>query len=242
VVAVRDVVMSLVASVVAGSAVWLGQWLLRYHRVARKRAFFGVSPGAPCVLVAPRHFSSPQATSVHRHDMAALVELGTIVNDCGGRADVTADGPGVPGIGRTTEFCVGGPTANPRNAAHMRAFLPGVQLEADSKQDMMLTAGSTVYRRSPGHAEYVALAKAYVPTTIHPIFVLAGQTARTNLAAARLLATRYRKLLRTYGVHGRFCLILKVVEPDTYGPDFVEIEADVTDQAFQAELVPGRQP
>jgi hypothetical protein len=224
--------MSLVASVIAGSAVWLGQWLLRYHRVARKRTFFGVSPGAACVLVAPRHFSSSQPNSVHRRDMAALVELATIVNDCGGRAEVTADGPGAPGVGRSTEFCVGGPTANPRTAAHLRAFLPGVTIEADSKQEMRLTVGSTVYDRSPGHAEYVVLAKAYLPGTAYPVFVIAGQTARTNLAAARLLATRHRKLIRVYGAGGRFCLVLKIVEPDTYGADFVEIEAEVTDQAF----------
>jgi hypothetical protein len=73
----REVVLSLVASVIAGSAVWLVQRLLNYRRMARKRAFFGVSAGASCVLVAPRHFSSPQTDSVHRRDMAALVELAT---------------------------------------------------------------------------------------------------------------------------------------------------------------------
>ena len=229
----RDVVMSLVSSVIAGTAVWLGQWLLRYRRVARKRAFFGVAPGAACLLIAARHFSSPQSNSVHRRDMAALVELATIVNDCGGRAEVSADGPGVPGIGRNTEFCVGGPTANPRTAAHLRAFLPGVSFDPDD--DMTLTTNSTVYRRSPEHAEYVVLAKARIPSTTRPVFVIAGQTARSNLAAARLLASGYRKLQRTYGTDGPFCLILKTVEPDTYGADFVEVESDVTGTAFRPQ-------
>lgn len=221
--------MSLVSSVIAGTAVWLGQRLLRYHRVARKRAFFGVAPGAGCVLVAPKHFSSPQSTSVHRQDMAALVELATIINDCGGRVEVSAEGPAAPGIGRSAEFCVGGPTANPRNAAHLRAFLPGVRYD----DELTLTVNPTVYRRDPERAEYAVLAKVPMPGTARPVFVIAGQTARTNLAAARLLATAYRKLLRTYGPGGRFCLVLKIVEPDTYGPDFVEVEADLTDQAFR---------
>lgn len=222
--------MSLVSSVIAGTAVWLGQRLLRYHRIARKRAFFGVDPGAACVLVAPRHFSSPQSNSVHRRDMAAMVALATIVNDCGGRAEVSAEGPTTPGVGRHTEFCVGGPSVNPRTAAHLRAILPGVRYEGD---EMTLTTKSIVYRHDSGQAEYGILAKAQLSGTSRPVFVIAGQTSRANLAAARLLATSYRRLLRTYGPDGRFCLVLKIVEPDTYGPDFVEIEADVTDDAFR---------
>lgn len=61
---VGDLVMSLVSSVVAGSAVWLGQRLLHYRRLVRKRAFFGVSPTAGCVLVPPRHFSSDRKSVV----------------------------------------------------------------------------------------------------------------------------------------------------------------------------------
>ncbi|HEY8474623.1 MAG TPA: hypothetical protein VIL37_18560 [Natronosporangium sp.] len=227
----RDLVTSLVSSVIAGTAVWFGQWLLRYHRLARKRAFFGITPGADCVLIAPRHFSSPQASSVHRTDMTALVELATIVDHCGGRAEVSAAGDGtVPsGLGRHPEFCVGGPSVNQRTAAHLRAFLPGVRYEAD---EPTLVVDGTRYRGDPAHAEYVLLAKAPVPGTRHPVFVIAGQTARTNLAAARLLATGHRRLLRRYGVAGRFCLVLKLVEPDNYGPDFVELVADVTETAF----------
>lgn len=231
----RDVVTSLVSSVIAGSAVWLSQWLLRYRRVARKRSFFGVSPANSCLLVAPRHYSSDRPMSVHRRDMAALVELGTIVNDCGGRTDVVMQGTGVPGIGRVTEFCVGAPAANPRTEAHLRSVLSGVRFEPDDEKggELKFTAGSTVYRREPGRAEHVVLAKAYVPDARHPVFVIAGQTAQTNLAAARLLASQYRKLIRTYGTHGRFCLVLTITEPDAYGPDFVEIAADVTDDAFR---------
>jgi hypothetical protein len=97
-----------------------------------------------------------------------------------------------------------------------------------------LRVGTTVYPAASERAEYVVLAKAYVPAAPNPVFVLAGQTARSNLAAARFLASHHRKLLRSYGVKGRFCLVLKIVEPLAFGPDFVEITGDVTAEAFQA--------
>lgn len=237
----RDIVLSLVSSIIAGSAVWLVQWLRRYRRMARKRAFFGISEAASCLLVSPRHFSSPQPSSVHRRDMAALVELSTIINDCGGRAEVITEDSGVHGVGRLTEFCVGGPSANPRTAAHLRAVLPGVRFEPDEEVEtaVILRAGSTAYPASSEQAEYAVLAKTHLPDTPKPIFIVAGQTARTNLAAARLLASRYRSLLKTYGPDGRFCLVLKIVEPLTFGPDFVEIAADVTPEAFLLPSPPG---
>lgn len=230
----RDVITSLVSSVVAGSAVWLAQRLLRYRRLMRKRAFFGVSPEVGAVLVAPRHFSSTSAASVHRRDMAALVELSTIVNQCGGRSEVVTEEGGLAEAGRMTEFCVGGPS-NPRAAVHLRTVLPGIEWELgdESGRRPALVVGPEVYRLEPGRAEYAVLAKAYLPAMSRPLFVLAGQTARTNLAAARFLARRYRGLYRRYGRSGRFCLVLKVVEPDTYGADLVEEVADAALAAFQ---------
>jgi len=241
VVAVREVVLSVVASVIAGSAVWLFQRLLHYRRMARKRAFFGVAPGANCVLVSPRHFSSPQADSVHRRDMAALVELATIVNDCGGRTEVVAEDAGQHGLGRLTEFCIGSPAANARTAAHLRAIIPSVRFESDDGPGgtaLAIEVGATAYPASSSLAEYAVLAKTHVPDTANPVFILAGQTARANLAAARLLASRYRSLLKAHGASGRFCLVLKIVEPLAFGPDFVEIVADATAEAFQASPPP----
>lgn len=237
---VGDLVMSLVSSVVAGSAVWLGQRLLHYRRLVRKRAFFGVSPTAGCVLVPPRHFSSPHPASVHRNDVAALVELATIVNGCGGRADVITEREGLRGVGRVTEFCVGGPIANERTAAHLRSILPGVHFDPyeEAGEDLAFTVGPTEYRRVPAHTEYAVLAKIYPPGRTSPVFLIAGQRARTNLAAARLLATQYRRLLRSYGRAGRFCLILKVFEPDSYGPDYVEVAADASADAFERPAEP----
>jgi hypothetical protein len=64
------------------------------------------------------------------------------------------------------------------------------------------------------------------------VFILGGQTARANLAAARFLAHRYRQLHRQYGASKRFCVVLRIVEPAVYGPDFTEIAADLTEAAF----------
>lgn len=234
----NELLLSLLSSVVAASAAWVGQWLLRYRRLARKRTFFGVTPGATCILVTPRHFSSPQAASVHRRDTAALVEIGTIISECGGTAEIVSGDGELHGIGRLTEFCVGGPAANPRTHAHLRSILPGVGSEPGEAADGMptLRVGTTVCPAASERAEYVALAKAYVPVTPNPVFVLAGQTARSNLAAARFLASHHRRLLKSYGLKGRFCLVLKIVEPLAFGPDFVEIAGDVTADAFQASV------
>lgn len=238
-----EIVLSLISSVVAGSLAWAAQWLLRYRRLARKRAFFGVTPGTSCVLVAPRHFSSPQAASVHRRDTAALVELATVVSECGGVSEIVSGDGELHGVGRVTEFCVGGPAANPRTDAHLRSILPGVTSEPGPDEAAgvatALRVGATIYPPASERAEYVVLAKAYVPTMPNPVFVVAGQTARSNLAAARFLASRHRALASSYGVKGRFCLVLKIVEPLAFGPDYVEIAADETDAAFTAAVVRG---
>jgi hypothetical protein len=232
---VRDVVVNLLASLVAASAAWLAQWLLRYRRLARRRAFFGVTKGEECRLVVGRQAGAPSEHSVNRRDVAALVELAAVVRACGGRANLETT---VDTVGRRTEFCVGGPSVNPRMAAHLRAMLPGVRMtpvegERVQGHSGQLVVGATSYTREAGRSEYVVLAKAYPPDRRHPVFLLCGQTAQSNAAAARLLGTRYRRLIRDYGTNAPFCLVLRIVEPGIYGPDFVELAADVTAEAFQ---------
>jgi hypothetical protein len=226
----RDLLINLLASVIAGVVVWLAGRLVRYRRRARERAFFGLSGGAACLLSAPRHFSSPRENSVHRRDVAALVELATVARECGARADLAGDRDLANEFGRQTEFCVGGPGANPRTATHLRTILRGIAFPE---------AGSTVvggqdYIAESGVAEYVVLARAWGPAGGKPVFILAGQTAPTNLAAARYLAGEHRRLFRTYGADRPFCLVLRVVEPAVYGTDFTELVADVTAVAFRA--------
>jgi hypothetical protein len=237
---VRDLAVNLAASVVAGTAVWLAQLVLRHRRLARKRAFFGLPPGSGCMVVVPRHASSPRQHSVHDRDVAALVELATVARECGSRAEVVTADDAPEGIGRLTEFCIGGPLGNARSAAHLRSLLPGVEFETyqATGEALAFRIGATGYRRAPEEAEFVVLAKAYGPAMAHPVFLLAGQTARTNLAAARFLSSQYRELVRKYGESKGFCLVLRIAEPATYGSDFVEVVADATDDAFRSPESP----
>jgi hypothetical protein len=233
---VNDLWINLLASVIAGTAVWAAQRALRYRRLAVKRAFFGLDDGARCLLAVSRHAGSPHELSVHRWDVAALVELTTVVKDCGGRVDLVAADATPAQFGRVTEFSVGGPYGNQRSATHLRTLLRGVTEEAHEvtgvpgRQWAFTVAGET-YRRAAGR-EYVLLARAWGPSGSRPVFAIAGQTARTNVAAARYLAAEYLRLHRRYGADQPFCLVLRIVEPEVYGTDFTELAADVTDQAF----------
>jgi hypothetical protein len=226
----RDLLINLLASVIAGVAVWAAGRLVRYRRLARERAFFGLTGGAASLLSVARHFSSPRENSVHRRDVAALVELASVARECGARADLGGDRELAQQFGRQTEFCVGGPGANPRTATHLRTILRGVTFPEPGTTvvaDREYTAESTI-------AEYVVLARAWGPAGGKPVFILAGQTAPTNLAAARYLGRQHRRLYREYGADRPFCLVLRVVEPAVYGTDFTELVADVTAVAFRA--------
>jgi hypothetical protein len=236
---VLDLLINLLASVIAGTAVWLTQRLVRYRRLAREQAFFGLSGGAGCVLSVAPHFASPSQYSVNRRDVTALVELATLARECGARADLAADAELATEFGRLTEFCVGGPSTNARTATHLRALLPAVTFETatDTARPDLITCGDAEFRREAG-AEYVVLARAWGRPPGKPVFVLAGQTSGTNLAAARYLSAEYRGLFRQYGADQRFCLVLRVVEPEVYGSDFTEVAADLTEVAFQPRPKP----
>jgi hypothetical protein len=231
---VSDLLINLLASVIAGVAVWLGQRLVRYRRLAREQAFFGLTGEATCQLSVARHFASPRKSSVHRRDVAALVELATLARECGARADLASDAELAREFGRLTEFCVGGPSGNARTATHLRTILRGVTFRVDGERPEAIVVGDAEFPCEYGIAEYVVLARAFGPAGGKPVFVLAGQTAPTNLAAARHLDRNHRDLFGVYRADRPFCLVLRVVEPAVYGIDFTEVAADVTDIAFEA--------
>lgn len=230
-----DLLINLLASVIAGTAVWLAGFLLRRRRLSRQRAFFGLTAGASCLLVVSRHASSPREFSVHRRDVAALVELATVVRECGAHADRVGENQPIGEIGRLTEFCVGGPGgASPRSATHVRTILRGVTYEVfdEETRRMSFTVGGTEYVLTP-ESGYLLLARFWGPAGGHPVFFIGGLSAGSNLAGARYLAVRHRELARTFGADRPFALVLRIVEPAAYGTDFTELVADVTDAAFQ---------
>ena len=235
-----DLLINLLASVIAGTAVWLAGFALRRRKLSRERAFFGLTAGASCLLVVSRHASSPREFSVHRRDVAALVELATIARECGARADRVGENQPTGEIGRLTEFCVGGPSgASPRSATHVRTILRGVTYEVfdEKKRQMSFTVGDTQYVMDP-ETSYVLLARFWGPAGGHPVFFIGGLSAGSNLAGARYLAARHPELARKYGADRPFALVLRIVEPTAYGADFTELVADVSDLAFQPAPLP----
>ncbi|GAB2888838.1 hypothetical protein GCM10027074_66460 [Streptomyces deserti] len=87
-----------------------------------------------------------------------------------------------------------------------------------------------------GREEYVLLARltAQQSQNTHPVFLFCGQTSITNQAATRYLARNHERLARKHGTHS-FVLLLKVINSQAYGPDVVELVADVT-RAAQSPL------
>lgn len=239
-----DLLINLLASVIAGTTVWLAGFLLRRRKIARERAFFGLSEGVSCLMVVARHASSPSELSVHRRDVAALVELATIARECGAHADRVGETQPAGEIGRLTEFCVGGPGGNnPRAATHLRTILRGVTYSSFDPETHRLsfTVGGTEYVLSP-EISYVLVARFWGPAGGQPVFFLGGLSPGSNLAGARYLAAHHSALSRQYGSDRPFALVLRIVEPTAYGTDFTELIADVSEAAFrpaqQAEEVP----
>jgi hypothetical protein len=242
----RDVVINLLASAIAAAVAWTAQYLVRYRKIARKRAFFGVRPGAEVLLFVARHYSSPRPQSVHRDDVASLVELATTIPEAGGLPSLVTADEGRREAGRVTEYCVGGPSANPRTAAHLRSSVPGVWFEEPSEERrnrLSFRVGGHEYQRNPGVEQYAVLARVRQSTSENPVFILAGQTALDNLAAARYLAANFKRLNRLYGRRDNFCLVLRLKETATFGADHVELVADVSTEAFvPAPTMADRQP
>jgi hypothetical protein len=231
-----DLAVNIAAGLLTAAAVWLLQWSLRRRRLNRTRDFFGLAPGTDCLLVVNRHATSANELSVHRRDVFALLELAGLIRMCGARTEVVGHDEVRRGFGEKAEFCIGGPTSNSRTAAHLEWKLPGVEISAGSGKAPTMRVGDRTYNRESG-AEYVLLAKVTAPEQSRPVFLICGQTAVTNQAAARYLVAHERKLARKYGTRSGFCAVLKVINPAAYGPDVVEWVADVTAAAFRPQIV-----
>ncbi|MFJ9425043.1 hypothetical protein [Streptomyces sp. NPDC101249] len=236
-----DVLILALGVTAAGVGAALG-WLARTHlwkrRLRRKQAFFGLPDNSESLLVVNREAGGPELT-VMRHDVFALLELSAIVKDCNAHAQIVAHDAAQQGFCERTEFCVGGPSSNRRMMAHLASLLPGVRVNVDPEPGPDRGAfqiGSERYRLEAGRAEYVILARltAGQSREARPVFLFCGQRAITNQAATRYLARRHERLWRKHG-NASFVLLLKVVNSQAYGPDVVELVADVT-RAAQAPL------
>jgi hypothetical protein len=235
---VRNIVLGVLAAGISAALGWLARTYLWRRKLRRKQAFFGLPDNSESLLVVNRDAGSADL-AVHRYDVFALLELSALIKDCGAHAEVITQDAARQGFGERTEFCVGGPGSNRRMAAHMHAMLPGVRVNTDAEpgpERLAFQIGSEQYRMEPGLTEYVLLARltAGQPGLTRPVFLFCGQRAITNQAATRYLARNHERLARKHGDKS-FVLLLKVVNSQAYGPDVVELVAEVT-RAAQTPL------
>ncbi len=127
----RTLVLALVGLALGGTLGWFARTYLWQRRLHRRQRFFGLPKDSECLLVVPRD-PGARGWSLARHDAFALLELAAVIKECGAHAEVLAHDTAWQGFGARTEFCIGGPAANYRLAAHLRSMLPGVEIDTDS--------------------------------------------------------------------------------------------------------------
>ncbi|MEV8087378.1 hypothetical protein [Streptomyces nigra] len=238
---VRNIVLGVVAAGISAALGWLARTYLWRRKLRRKQAFFGLPENAESLLVVNRGAGGPELT-VMRYDVFALLELAALIKDCHAHAQIIPHDAARQGFGERTEFCVGGPASNRRMAAHLASLLPGVRVNTDSEpgpERGSFQIGSERYQVEVGKEEYALLARITVGQSQgpRPVFLFCGQTAITNQAATRYLARNHERLSRKHGT-GSFVLLLKIVNSQAYGPDVVELVADVTRAAQTALPAP----
>ncbi|WP_431041534.1 hypothetical protein ACQUSR_06230 [Streptomyces sp. P1-3] len=230
---VQDLIASAAALVVGLALGWAVRAAAARRGRTREQRFFGLPDGSECVLVTHRDSASAH-WSIPRHDALALLGLAAVVENCGAHAEIAPHDTGLQGFGARTEFCVGDPTAHRRLASHMANLLPGVAVHPGDETGAdrgTLTIGGTAYRAEPGAVEHVLVARLTGGEGGRPVFLAAGQRPVTHRAAIRHLVRNRARLARKYGADGSFCLLLKVSNSQAYGPDVVEVVADVTKTA-----------
>ncbi|MGW3950286.1 hypothetical protein ACWEKM_04845 [Streptomyces sp. NPDC004752] len=241
---VRNIILGLVATGISAGIGWLARTAVWKRRLRRKQTFFGLPENAEALLVVNRDPAASEP-AVHRFDVFALLELAALIKDCGAHLQMVTQDVVQQGFGERTEFCVGGPGSNRRMLAHMSAMLPGVRVNIDPEPGPDRGAfqiGGERYRLESGVTEYVLLARltAGERREVRPVFLFCGQRAITNQAATRYLARNHERLARKHGGNP-FVLLLRVVNSQAYGPDVVELVADVT-RAAQAPLPASETP
>lgn len=232
----RNLVLGLAALIIGAALGWFVRTHVWRRRLVRKQKFFGLPKESECLLVVPRD-PGARGWSLARHDAFALLELAAVIKECGAHAEVLAHDTAWQGFGARTEFCIGGPVANLRLAAHLRSMLPGIEINTEAApgpDQGAITVGGQTYRMEKGSVEYVLLARlaaARESGNDRPVFLSSGQRGIADQAATRYLARHHARLARKYGADGTFCLLLRVANSQAYGSDVVELVSDVTKAA-----------
>ncbi len=237
---VANIVIGLVTSLLSGTGVWLGQRLLRLRRRRRAAAFYGVGAGDRCLLVIYRMPWQGQPDSMRHPDILALVDLAVQLRELGAEPEVVPFDALTEAPGQQAEFCLGGPSVNPRTRAHLAHYLPGVTVQPydpERRDSIEVVAGQQRFarQREPDEQVYAVLARFVPSPGSRPVFVVSGQTAVANRGAVAFLTRNDRRLQRLAGATGRFCLVVRVASPQVYGHGMVEVAGDITEAAFAPE-------
>jgi hypothetical protein len=239
---VEQLALGVGASAITGAAVWSYQRVRTAARGRTRRAFLGlpaVGRARARLIVGRSHRAEGH---VNQFDMAAMLEIALLLRDVPAGVSVLSVEEARAVAADQVEFCVGGPLSNTRTASIMRRYLPGIQVRpATPERPQEVAVGPTVYRRDRGREEYVLLARVCRPGR-PPVFLVAGQTAVTNQAAAARLAAGVPALRHRFGDERTFALLLRVLDPQTHGHHEVEEVADITADALRQPSSPPPSP
>jgi hypothetical protein len=227
-----NIVIGLVTTVLSAGSV-LGWRHMKDARILhRKAVFFGLRPSGTCLIIMNNHWQKPGSTS--HNDVHTMIEVTALAHEAGCQISVLPADDVRESNGDRTEFCIGGPTSNPRTAGHLASHLPGVKYRAyGTRRDSgAIVVGGKQFLLDRDRQEHALIAKFIPRHSNSPVFVIYGQRAIGNRAALHFLRREYGKLPKVIGSTERFCLIVRVTSADTYGYQAVELAADVTDSAF----------
>lgn len=229
---VFNIVIGLVTSLLSGGSVWAWHRTAIATAVRRKVAFFGLAPGTTCLIVMNNHWQKPGSTS--HNDVYAMIEVAALAHETGCPIMVLPADQLRESNGDRTEFCIGGPTSNPRTAGHMAANLPGVKdlSEAGGLGPGALLVGGEQFRFERGRLEHALVARFTPPGSSRSVILISGHRSINNRAAIHFLTREYRNLSKSVASIEQFCLVLRIDASDTYGHQATELVADVTTAAF----------
>jgi hypothetical protein len=236
--ALLNIVIGLVTSVLSGGAVLLWRRVASSRVLHRKAAFFGLHPGSPCLIVMNNHWQLPGSAS--HDDVQVMLEIAALAHEAGCPISVIPADDLRELEQDSVEFCIGGPLSNPRTAAHLAAYLPGVkQRPITARSDSgAIVVGGRKFAFKKGRQEYALVAKFTPAHSSYPVIVIYGQRAINTRAAIHFLIRNYKTLSKTVASISTFCLIIGVNSSDAYGAQAAELAADVTPAAF----APARHP
>jgi hypothetical protein len=231
---IENFIVGIITSIVTAIVVWLWDKIRKSRILNRRAAFFGIVPEDKCLAVMNHN---PKSLSTMSHsDVQTLIEVVRLADKIHSDLVIVPFDEILEPAGGVTEFCIGGPDSNQRTKVHLESFLKGIRLNPYSPGDsdnIAIITKNEKFRYEKNKNEYAILARIYPGSPSHPVFLICGQTARSNQGAVHYLIRNCDVSLRKkFGNRKQFCLIIGLQSPSTYGYKSAKLEKDLTDTAF----------